>query len=194
MTENDLPKTTPLTLVGIMLITLGVLAIATPAVAGKTVVMVIGIMMLMAGVIQVASGLRTDGLSNRLPPIILGTIALLCGIALLAEPWIGMAFITLLLAIFFAIEGIWKIANAFNYRPAAGWLAFLASGILSLVLGVMIWQQWPISGLWAVGILVGVNLLMTGISLVAVASTVRGLKRLAEEATGDAATDDPAAT
>jgi uncharacterized membrane protein HdeD (DUF308 family) len=80
------------------------------------------------------------------------------------------------MAIFFAVEGIWKIFASFRYRPASGWLALFASGIVALVLGLIIWRQWPISGLWAIGVLVGVNLVMTGISMIAIAMTVRRLK------------------
>ena len=109
-------------------------------------------------------------------------IVALCGLGLLGEPWVGMKFITLVLAIFFVVEGIWKIIASFSYRPASGWLLILASGVLTLFLGLLIWKQWPVSGLWAVGILVGVNLLMTGISMVALASTVRRLKSLAKDA------------
>ena len=118
---------------------------------------------------------------SKLPPLILGVLSAFCGIGLLGEPWIGMKFIALLLAIFFAVEGIWKIVASFNYRPATGWLALLASGILTLILGLLIWRQWPLSGLWAVGVLVGINLLMTGISMVTLAATARRLKSVAEE-------------
>ena len=154
MTNNDTPGTTSLTLMGISLIIFGVLAIATPVVAGKAVVMVIGAVLLVAGIAQIVSGWRSESWSSKLPSLVLGVLTSLCGIGLLGEPWIGMAFITLLLAVFFTVEGIWKIIASFSYRPASGWLAFLASGILTLVLGVLIWKQWPVSGLWAVGILV----------------------------------------
>ncbi|QDS97559.1 HdeD family acid-resistance protein [Adhaeretor mobilis] len=179
MASQDLPDTTSLTIMGVFLIVFGIIAIATPAVAGTAVVMVIGGILLIAGVAQIVSGLRSDGWSSKLPPLILGAITSLCGLGLLGEPWIGMKFIALLLAIFFTVGGIWKVIASFSYRPASGWLALLLSGILTLVLGVLIWRQWPLSGLWAVGVLVGVDLLTTGISIVAVASTVRRLKSLA---------------
>ena len=182
MTDREMGSTTPLTLMGVLLIILGVLAIGTPAVAGKAVVLVIGTMLLLAGIVQIVSGLRSEGWSKKLPPLILGVIVALCGLGLLGEPWVGMKFITLVLAIFFVVEGIWKIIASFSYRPASGWLLILASGVITLFLGLFIWKQWPVSGLWAVGILVGVNLLMTGISMVALASTVRRLKSLAKDA------------
>ena len=179
MAERKLAGTTSLTLMGILLIVFGVIAIATPALAGKAVVFTIGIVLLLVGVAQIVSGLRTESLTSRLSALILGVIAALCGAGLLSEPLVGMEFIALLLAIFFVAEGIWKIIASFSYRPASGWLLFLLSGIIALVLGLMIWKQWPISGMWAVGILVGVDLLMTGVSMLVLAATIRRLKKLA---------------
>jgi len=99
----------------------------------------------------------------------LGVIAALAGIAVVMHPILGLAFLTLLLATYFVAEGVWKIIASFRYRPNAGWGWLLGSGLLSLVLGWLIWSQWPISGLWAVGVLVGVNLLATGAALVTLA-------------------------
>jgi uncharacterized membrane protein HdeD (DUF308 family) len=70
-------------------------------------------------------------------------------------------------------EGVWKIVVSFRYKPAIGWKWLLASGVLSLVLGLLIWSQCPVSGIWAVGVLVGVNLLGTGLALVTLASALR---------------------
>ena len=106
MTDQKLVNTRSLTLMGVLLIIFGVLAIATPAVAGTAVVMTIGAVLLIAGIVQIVSGLRSDGWSSKLPPLILGVITSLCGFGLLSEPWIGMKFIALLLAIFFVVEGI----------------------------------------------------------------------------------------
>jgi uncharacterized membrane protein HdeD (DUF308 family) len=89
----------------------------------------------------------------------------------MAHPFYGLAALSLVLAIFFGIEGIWKIVSSFSYRSVPGWVALLMSGALDLILGILIWRQWPVSGLWAVGILVGVNLFSTGMAFVALAMT-----------------------
>jgi uncharacterized membrane protein HdeD (DUF308 family) len=107
--------------------------------------------------------------------LILGIITALTGIAIIGHPLFGLAFLTLLLVGYFVAEGVWKIFVSFRYKPAAGWKWLLASGALSLILGLLIWNQWPVSGLWAVGVLVGINLLGTGVALVTLASTLRKL-------------------
>ena len=173
MNKKSLPGTKYLMLTGIVLIAFGVVAVILPALAGTTVVMVIGGLLLVAGVVQFVQGLRMGSWLRKLLPVILGTITTICGIAVLAHPFFGLKVLALILAIFFFVEGAWKIAASFSYRPARGWLAMLASGVLALVLAILIWRQWPLSGLWAVGILVGVDLLMTGASMVALAITMR---------------------
>ena len=91
----------------------------------------------------------------------------------LGHPLFGLSFLTLLLAIYFVTGGIAKIVGSFCFRPISGWLTMLLSGLISLLLGVLIWRQWPLSGMWAVGVLVGVDLLATGLSMLALAATVR---------------------
>jgi uncharacterized membrane protein HdeD (DUF308 family) len=172
MATNNLPQTNHLMLTGILLIIFGVIAIATPAVAGTAVVFVIGAVLLIAGIVQFVQGLREESWLSKLVPLVLGLVTALCGVGVLGHPLLGLGFLTLLLAAFFVVEGIWKIIASFSYRPAPGWLFMLASGAIGLVLGVLIWNQWPLSGLLAVGILVGVDLLMTGMSMVALSTTV----------------------
>jgi uncharacterized membrane protein HdeD (DUF308 family) len=104
--------------------------------------------------------------------LILGVITALAGIAVIGHPLFGLAFLTLLLVGYFVVEGVWKIVVSFRYKPATGWNWLLASGVLSLLLGLLIWSQWPVSGMWAVGVLVGVNLFGTGLALVTLASTL----------------------
>lgn len=183
MTERKKPTTTSLTIMGIVSIILGVVAITAPLVAGKAVVIVIGVSLLMTGIVQIITGLRAEGWSHRLPPLVLGAITAVAGFGVVGHPLFGLSFLTLLIAIFFVVEGIWKIIGSFSYRPASGWLAVLVSGILTLMLGAMIWSQWPVSGMWAVGVLVGVDLVMTGISLLMLATTINRVKDLVESAT-----------
>ena len=150
MSDEKAASTTPLTIMGVLMIVFGILAIATPAVAGKAVVMIIGAVLLLVGIVQIVSGLRTEGWSRKLPPLILGVIAAVCGLGLLGEPWVGMKFIALLLAIFFVMEGIWKIVASFSYRPASGWLLMLAVVAVGLIR-----RQWALPAL-------GVSLFLLG--------------------------------
>ena len=160
---------------GIVLIVLGAIAVVTPVLAGGAVVIIIGIVMLVAGTGQFIQGMRAQTRGDKIMPIVLGSITGLCGILVIGHPLLGLGFLTLLLALFFVIEGLWKIISSFSYRPSRAWLWMLVSGFLSLLLGLLIWSQWPVSGMWVVGLLVGIDLLFTGISMVVLASALRRL-------------------
>ncbi|MCG8585365.1 MAG: HdeD family acid-resistance protein [Pirellulales bacterium] len=173
--SQDLPVAKYSMFTGILLIIFGIVAIATPVLASAAVVIVIGAVMLVAGVFQCVEGFRNESGASKALAVVLGVLTAVCGVGLMFNPVLGMEIITLLLAVFFVVEGIWKIIASFKFRPASGWVMILMSGVLGLLLGLIIWRQWPVSGLWAVGILVGVDLLMTGISMIAVSSTISKL-------------------
>ena len=157
---------------GVVLIALGVAAVLAPAVAGGAVVIVIGFILLVAGIVPIVRGLKAEASTEKTTGLILGIVTVLAGIAVIGHPLFGLAFLTLLLAGYFVAEGAWKIVVSFRYKPNTGWKGLLASGVLSLIFGLLIWSQWPVSGMWAVGLLVGVNLLGTGLALVTLASTL----------------------
>ena len=143
----------------------------SPAIAGNAVVYLIGGLLLITGLIQLLAGWQAESWRQKLGSLIHGGIAAVGGIAVMAHPFYALAALSLVLAIFFVVEGIWKMVSSFSWRPVPGWIALLMSGALDLILGIMIWRQWPVSGKWAVGILVGVNLLSTGMAFVALAIT-----------------------
>ena len=172
MGNERLPAVKHLNWLGIALIALGVAAVLTPIVAGAAVVTVIGFILLIAGIVPIVRQLKSESSKERTMGLTLGIIAVLAGIAVIGHPLLGLWVLTLLLAGYFLAEGVWKIVVSFRYKPATGWLWLLASGVMSLVLGLLIWRQWPVSGIWAVGVLVGVNLLGTGLALVTLASTL----------------------
>jgi uncharacterized membrane protein HdeD (DUF308 family) len=92
---------------------------------------------------------------------------------------LGLRFLTFLLVAYLVGEGLWKIIVSLRSMPATGYLWLLASGILSLLVALLIWKQWPIAGTSAVGILVGVNLVITGMALLALAGSMKDTLRKA---------------
>jgi uncharacterized membrane protein HdeD (DUF308 family) len=158
---------------GIALIVLGIAAILTPAAAGSAVVVVIGIILLGAGAAGAIRGLQAATGMEKVLGLAVGIVTALAGVAVLGNPLFGLGLLTLLLAGYFLVDGACKIVVSFRFRPASGWVWLLISGGLSLVLGVLIWSQWPMSGLWAVGVLVGLNLISTGFVLLKSASMLK---------------------
>lgn len=175
MSNKKTPGFSQLLLTGVVMIIFGVIALASPLLAGMAVVYVIGGVLIVAGLFQLFQGFKLESFSSKLFSLIFGAIAILGGIGVIADPLLGLGILTWLIAFFFLVEGVWKIIASFSFRPASGWIAILLSGVLALVLGGLIFNNWPSSEAWAVGVLVGVDLLVTGASMVALAITVRQL-------------------
>ncbi len=185
MSDIELPKIgKSLKWLGVALVILGIISIIAPVIAGKSVVILVGLTLLAAGIAQLVSGFRAEAWSEKVMPVLLGIVTTIAGLGVIGHPLLGLGFLTILLICFFIVEGVCKIIVSFNYRPAEGWFWLLLSGVLSLVLAWLIWSQWPMSGVWAVGVLVGVNLISTGMSLIVLVSSVRQLGEKVKQVRG----------
>lgn len=168
------------TVSGVVMVVCGLLAIAAPAVAGVSAMWVLGAMLLVGGLSQCFLALKAGAFGRGLMVLALGVLTVIAGVWTLRQPLSALSGITLLLAAYFIVSGVIEAFAAFSARPADGWGWLFFSGIVSLALGVMLWKQFPFSGLWAVGTLIGIRLLMAGISLIAIGSTVsKGVKVVA---------------
>jgi uncharacterized membrane protein HdeD (DUF308 family) len=107
---------------------------------------------------------------------------ILTGLYMFSRPIEALASMTLLLAAYLIVSGIVEIFAGFGARPEQGWGWMVASAVVTLLLGLMLWRQFPISGVWAIGTLFGLKLLMTGVSMTSIGMTVRGGVRGVESA------------
>jgi uncharacterized membrane protein HdeD (DUF308 family) len=151
---------------GGVLVALGIIALGSVAIASLAAAVAIGILLLLAGVGEVIGAFWCRGWSGFFLELLSGVLSIVVGLLFLRAPLNALAALTLLIACFLMVGGIFKIVAALSYRFAAwGWS--LASGIIDLILGVMIWQEWPASALWVIGLFVGINLLFRGINWIA---------------------------
>ena len=180
LVADIIPKINRLTWLGWAVMVLGLLAIVSPLTAGKATVILVGLILLIAGLAQLLVAFRADQSgSSRVLTAILGAITAVAAIFVLAHPLLGLRFLTFLLVAYLVCEGFWKIIVWLRSMHTAGYLWLLASGILSLLLALLIWQQWPLAGTSAAGILVGVNLVGTGIALLVFAGSMKNTLRKA---------------
>ena len=169
------------TVFGIVLVILGFLAIMMPMIAGGMISMLIGIVMIAAGLARLGWAFSAGSFGKGILTFLLGGLLILTGLVMLFRPGIGMSSLAAILAVFFLIDGIFEIVAAFKVKPEKGWGWMLFGGIISIVLAGMIFYQWPFSGAWAVGILVGVKLLFAGFAMIALGSMGSSVaKRVAE--------------
>ena len=150
---------TALLVLGIITIIIGMAAMITPLVAGVAVALMIGILLIGAGILRTVFAFKCKSWGKGILVFLLGLLTLLVGLYMVARPGVALATLTLFLAAYFVVDGIIEIIEAFDLKPLEGWGWMLFGGIVSLLLGFMIWKQWPVSGAWAIGILVGIKLL-----------------------------------
>ena len=158
---------------GIIQILIGIVAIASPMITGLAVTAIAGVLLLISGIFQIIQAFKSGNWGVGVVAFLGGAFAVICGILVLFDPLRGLAALTLVLAIYFVIDGIQRIVLAFRLRPVAGWVWMLFGGGLSMLLGVLIWSRWPLSGVWAVGTLVGIHILFGGWTMVAIAMAAR---------------------
>jgi len=174
------PKINRLTWLGWAIIMLGILAILAPLMAGKATVILVALLLLLAGLVQLFDALRSGQSTNsRVLTLVLGATATVAAISMLAHPVLGLRVLTALLVAYLIGEGLWKIAVSLRNRHTAGYVWLLISGVLSLLVGFLIWLQWPLAGTSALGILIGANLLCTGVALLALAQSMHETLRKA---------------
>jgi uncharacterized membrane protein HdeD (DUF308 family) len=160
---------------GIVLIVLGVLAILVPAIATLAAELLVGWLLLIAGVV----GLFTTFWAKPTPgfwwSLISAIISIVAGVLLLIWPRTGVVSLTLVLIAFFLIEGISSIMYALQHKSelSGRWGWMLASGIITLVLAVLIWAGLPSTAVWAIGLLLGIDLVFGGAALVGIALASR---------------------
>ena len=116
------------------------------------------------GFAQIIYGFRTHGGAHVFLEVILGIIYIIAGIYLLMHPVGGLLALTLLLASFLLVYGIFALVLAFRMRPHTGWGWVLFDGIITILLGALIWKHWPINSEWVVGTLFGISIFISGIT------------------------------
>ena len=146
---------------GILMILGGLAAIATPFFATVGVVTFLGILMLVAGVAQIVSAFQCKAWKGVLLNTLIGILYLVTGFLVLENPLQGAAGLTLLLALFFLTSGIFRIVLSLQERfPGWGWT--LLSGAVTVLLGLIIWRQFPEVALWIVGLMLGIEFVFNG--------------------------------
>jgi uncharacterized membrane protein HdeD (DUF308 family) len=170
------------TTMGICVLILGILATAMPFVTGLAITISIGLILLGVGIAQIIFAFQSHSFGKGLLRFGFGVLAALCGMSLVSQPDAGLATITLFLAAWFVADGLVALFMAFSWRPQPGWGWMLFNGLLGVVLGIMIYNQFPASATWLVGLLVGIRLLFAGWTMIALGSVMRAGARQADEA------------
>lgn len=160
-----------MTTLGVIAIVLGLLCMMVPVIAGLSIALFLGILVLTAGVVRVIWAFKSGSVGQGIWKFVLGGLTVLCGLLLVVNPVFAAGVLTIVLSLYFIIDGVSEIAAGMGTRQ--GWLTF--AGVVSILLGVLLWAQFPLSGAWAMGILLGLKLLLIGVIMLMGGSRARSM-------------------
>src|SRR3954468_825816 len=158
---------------GVLLIAAGILAIIYPVLSSTAVIVLLGWLLIISGVVQGLSLIGARQVPHFWLQLISVILAVLIGCLFLRDPAQGLVTIALLLIVFFMIEGISKVVFALTIRPFPNWGWVLASGLVGILLALILWANLPVTALWLVGVLLGINLISVGAAIAYLAWQVR---------------------
>jgi uncharacterized membrane protein HdeD (DUF308 family) len=160
---------------GVVLIVFGALAIAFPLATTIATKMFIGWIFLITGAFQIWQSFSTREWGGFFWNLLIGIMYLAVGAWLSFNPLTGIISLTILLAITFIIHGVIECVMAYNLRPEKGWGWLMFSGLISALVGVLILSELPSTAAWAIGLLVGINLISSGFAFVTLGSIAKKL-------------------
>jgi uncharacterized membrane protein HdeD (DUF308 family) len=163
-----------LTGVGILLIVTGFVAIGTPFIASGAAIYLLGILLIIGGVAAVIGGIQTRAEGGMALYVLMGVLAVIAGIFTVKDPAGALLAVTLLIAIWLFISGVFRLVAGFTQKEGRGWLIF--GGILAIILGILIWQGWPTTALWFLGLVVGIEMIFQGVAWLMVGIAAKNAK------------------
>ncbi|MBA3957228.1 MAG: HdeD family acid-resistance protein [Parachlamydiaceae bacterium] len=171
--ETTQPNRTIFLIEGILFIILGLFAVALPAFFTLSIELFLGWLLLIGGIIQMYRTFTSTHTDSFYPFLIGSAASIVAGILLLAYPLTGIITLTLLLAVYFLVEGIAKMIVAMQWKPTTNWGWLFLSGVISVILAGLILSGFPGTAVWVIGLLVGINMLFFGWSLIALSLVQR---------------------
>jgi uncharacterized membrane protein HdeD (DUF308 family) len=163
--------------VGVLAILLGCVAILVPAVASVATAVFIGWILVIAGVFLTAGAFTAHSIGTVVLRLLWALLTVAVGLWLIVEPHNGTLTLTFVLGIYFLFMGLTRIAVAFAARGRQGAGLVGLSGVAGLLIGILVLAKFPSSADWAIGLLVGIDLIFAGWTLTSVALVGRDLSR-----------------
>ena len=159
----------------VLMILAGMLAIISPLIAGVVIVYVVAWTAIFNGVAQLVYAFRAHTGGRMILEILLGLLYIVAGVFILLHPGGGLLALTLVIACFLLVYGVFALVLAFQLKPHSGWGWVLFDAIVTILLGVLIWAHWPMNSEWVVGTLVGISFIASGVSRLMLSLAVQKL-------------------
>lgn len=154
---------------GIVFIVAGLFAFLAPFMTSLVVTVVVAVVLIVAGLVQIFQAGSIQSRAGFLWQLIIGLILFIGGIAIYFNPVAGTFLLTLFAAAIFLAKGLFQIVLGLRIRPNDAWGWIVAAGVVAFIVGILIWMDYPLSGVYALGVLAGISLVFTGWSYIAIA-------------------------
>ncbi|HXX49792.1 MAG TPA: HdeD family acid-resistance protein [Xanthobacteraceae bacterium] len=158
---------------GVVYVLAGLIALSSVVFATVVTVFVVGVMMLIAGVAEVINAFQIKTWGKFLLWLLLGALYIVAGFVTFENPLLAAALLTLVLGFALIASGIMRIVLAFNMKQESPWVWVVLSGVITLLLGLIIVAHWPVSGLYILGLFLGIDLVIAGVSWIGIGSGLR---------------------
>jgi uncharacterized membrane protein HdeD (DUF308 family) len=159
---------------GVVYVIAGLVALGSVVFATVVSVFIVGVMMLIAGVAEVINAFQIKTWGKFLLWLLLGALYIVAGFVTFENPLLAAAVLTLLLGFSLLASGVMRIVLAFNFKEEMPWIWVAASGVITFLLGLIILAHWPVSGLYILGLFLGIDLIIVGMGWIGIGL---GLKR-----------------
>lgn len=170
-------RSTGAVILGVLLIILGIIAIAEPIFASIVIELFLGWLFIIGGIIQIIYAFQSRHTGAAVLKVLVGLLAIAVGIFMVLNPLRGVLSLTLIVGIYFFVDGVLRVITAFQIKPRLRWGWMLLSGILNIILGILIWSQWPFEAAWIIGLLVGISLIVNGIAAILLGTVSQAVTR-----------------
>jgi uncharacterized membrane protein HdeD (DUF308 family) len=173
LTDDIKKRSTWSVFMGILTAVLGVFLITYPLATATITTLLLGWVLIFVAIAQFVFALHSETIGNFFLKVLLGALYGIAGVGLAFFPFAGVAALTVFLGTLLLVYGAVAAVTAFQIRPVEGWGWFLFDAVAGLLVGILILARWPSSSVWAIGTLVGVSVLMGGISRTMIAAKIR---------------------
>jgi uncharacterized membrane protein HdeD (DUF308 family) len=166
-------------LLAVILILFGVLAVALPIATSIQVARILAWLVILTGLVQFIYAFRSEAVRRIIWNVLVSILYVAAGAYLLMRPFIGLAGLTFVIVLFFVAEGVMDLSAYIMMRQSKGSRWLLVHGLIALILAGMLWRHWPFDSFWAIGMFVGISMLLSGTTRLAMAVGVRKAAQLA---------------
>ena len=161
---------------GVVYLIAGFVALGSVVLATVATVLVVGVMMIISGVAEVINAFQLKSWGKFLLWALLGLLYIFAGFVTFENPLLAAALLTLMLGFALVASGVMRLVLAFSMKEGTPWLWVVVSGLITLALGIIILLHWPVSGLYILGIFLGIDLVFAGVSWISVGLGLRNAR------------------